>query len=52
MLLIILLTISAVSCLPVRESLCQRDDEFACNNGTCISAEWICDNVPDCLTGE
>uniref|UniRef100_A0AC35FDX0 Very low density lipoprotein receptor n=1 Tax=Panagrolaimus sp. PS1159 TaxID=55785 RepID=A0AC35FDX0_9BILA len=33
-------------------SLCHPDNEFACNNGTCISAEWICDNVPDCLTGE
>ena len=28
------------------------DQEFMCNNGKCISVEYVCDGDPDCFTLE
>ena len=28
------------------------DDQFTCNDGTCIRSDWTCDAMDDCSDGE
>ena len=28
------------------------DDEFRCNDGDCIPGSYVCDDDPDCSSGE